>query len=94
MLCYFTGWFVVVLQLPGKENLKNMNRKRLVKDVTGSDCSWYDSQQISPADDLQIPVRCGVDSQRTGTRTTHPISFSGNSVIYPPASCSSNLGHV
>lgn len=85
-------WFV--LQLPGKQNLKNMNRKRLVEVVTGSGCPWYDSQQISPADDLQIPGRCGVESQRTGTRTTPPICFSGNSVTHPPASCSPNLGHV
>lgn len=37
-------WFV--LQLPGKENFKNKNRKKsLVKVVTGSACLCYDSQQ-------------------------------------------------
>lgn len=65
----------------------------------GKSCNWLClsvlwQPTISPADDLQIPGRCVVESQRTGTRTTHSNYFPWNSITYPPASCSPNLGHV
>lgn len=65
----------------------------------GKSCNWLClsvlwQPTISPADDLQIPGRCVVESQRTGTRTTRSNCFPWNSIMYPPASCSPNLGHV
>lgn len=54
-----------------------MNRKPLVKVVTGSDCPRYNSQQISPADDLQIPGRCGVEFSKNWNKNNSPNMLLG-----------------